>query len=232
MPKIIVVGANGDLGSQLVKIMLAAGNEVLERDLNTPLTRSDIADDAIIHLCIPASALASFAWLGDMQHCKLVLHDSVMANSLTANRQYFNNQANVVHMLMNQSRTVVIDKASPEASYLKDYFDTLGLKPAQMSADEHDGVMASSQAPLALLVHTTHQPLKDYKNRGLLTPSGEELERALDSRAASWTPATIESLLRNPKLAELVDSMKATLDELRYNNNNDKTSDSNRPAGE
>ncbi|HEU0266768.1 MAG TPA: hypothetical protein VFQ70_04020 [Candidatus Saccharimonadaceae bacterium] len=47
------------------------------------------------------------------------------------------------------------------------------------------------------------------------------VERAFGARAPTWTPAKVQLLLKNPKLDKLASVMQKTLDEVRYNTNND-----------
>ena len=212
MKRNIIVGAQGDLGSQLADISeqaglttIRVGHEFRDKKDELVLGASDY-----VHLCIPAGALSEYAWLQD-EPATVVLHDSVMNTSVMANHAHFGSQATVVHMLMNANKSVVIESDSTRRDNVAALFAHMGLSPTVLSAPEHDQIMAVSQAPLALLCQVIQTPIKRYREMGLLTASGEELERALDARSAKWTPATIQSLLQNPQLRTLVDDMQATL---------------------
>lgn len=215
MNRVIIIGAKGDLGSQLADISQRAGFETIrvEYGFIDKIDSLSLGSGDYIHLCIPARALGEYTWLKDTP-ATIVLHDSVMNTSVEANDMYFNGRAVVVHMLMNTNKSVVIEESSASRDATAALFTKMDLSPTFLPATEHDQIMAISQAPLALLCEVIHTPIKRYKDMGLLTPSGEELERALDARSAVWTPATIQSLLQNPQLRTLVDDMKATLDEV------------------
>ena len=212
MKRNIIVGAKGDLGSQLADISEQAGFVTIRVEHEFRDNKNELALGAsdYIHLCIPAGALDEYAWL-QREPATIVLHDSVMNTSVMANHAYFGGQATVVHMLMNANKSVVIEHSSNKRDNVAGLFTHMGLSPTVLSAPEHDQIMAVSQAPLALLCQVIHTPIKRYREMGLLTASGEELERALDARSAKWTPATIQSLLQNPQLRTLVDDMQATL---------------------
>jgi hypothetical protein len=81
--------------------------------------------------------------------------------------------------------------------------------------------MARSQAPLALLLKTLIPYLYEKETDGLLTASGQLLADTLKSREIMWTPATIQSILRNPQLGRLIDDMQATLTKVGYNKDNE-----------
>ncbi len=215
MTKIVaVIGSSGDLGKQLVEVLGMHDLNVLAFD-RSDRSMTDIikAQADIIHLCVPTSALPEYSDLADGEKI-VILHDSVMSTSESINQRYFNNHASIAHMLMNDHQTVVIAQDTPAYSDLYAHFSDLGMKPVSMPINKHDRIMAESQAPLALLVRSIHEPLNMYREQRLLTPSGEELVNALNTRAASWTDATIESLLRNPELHSLIHDMQNTLKKL------------------
>ena len=211
MKTMIIIGAKGDLGSQLADLSERAGLETKRAGREFAANESNYDSNTYIHLCIPAASLADYEWLKNTQ-AYVVLHDSVMNTSELANLRYFDGSATSVHMLMNSHKTVVINDDASESDDISALFTDLGQNAVSMPVEEHDLVMASTQAPLALLCEVIHTPLKQYKERGLLTPSGEELERALDARVSTWTPATITSLLQNPQLYGLVSDMNDVLD--------------------
>jgi hypothetical protein len=217
MPQTIgVVGSEGDLGSQLVTRLELANFSVLKADLKlaAPLKLDKFAQQAsIVHICAPLSVLEHQGSLPD--DIVVILHDSVMSSSKIASDKYLYRRGSVVHMLMNSHKTVVIDQDTPHFDEVKHHFDSLGFNTVAMTIKDHDRLMAESQAPLALLVEAIHQPLREYREKGLLTPSGELLAKTLDTRSVAWTPETIRSILRNPELANLLDDIQSKLDSLR-----------------
>lgn len=216
MTRNIIVGAQGDLGSQLADMSDQAGFTTVRvgHDFYTNKAEIALAPDDFVHLCIPAAALAEYTWLAG-EPATVVLHDSVMNTSAIANHVHYSGQAIVAHMLMNASNAVVVEASSPKCREAVAHFTQLGLHPTVLSAPEHDQIMAVSQAPLALLCQVIHTPIKQYEEMGLLTTSGQELAHALDARSATWTPATMQSLLRNPQLQVLLDDMQAALDTVK-----------------
>lgn len=222
----IVVGANGDLGSQLAAELTSRQISPLTFDQSSPLMRAVFMPGmhSIVHLCIPASSVEEYAWLADLDDVIVVLHDSVMATSQRLNQDYFQARAGVVHILMNETRTVVIDHDSAHHETIRQHMAQAGFRVEMMPSKAHDHIMAISQAPMLLLRQTIYEPLQRYHSQGLLTPSGEKLIQALDSRVSTCTPATIRSVLANPELHELVRTMQAALDEIDTDHSVDKRS--------
>lgn len=214
--KVGVVGSLGDLGSQLTVRLKEYGFQVIESDLSlfsTVPLNEQLRDLNILHICAPLSMLRELAPFLD-KSITVILHDSVMSSSKHAGVDYLKDSASIVHMLMNSHDTVVLDKDMPDLEYVSRHFKTMKYNVTVMSIKEHDKLMAESQAPLALLVESIHQPLKKYRKQGLLTPSGELLAQTLDARSVAWTPETIHSILRNPELKHLIDDMYSVLPKL------------------
>ena len=202
-----VIGSEGDLGKQLSRSIKAAGFALYEHDLkNNKVSQAEIfASCDIIHLCIPLDKFLIEKQAKD--NVIIVLHDSVMSTSQLYNHSYFSGQASIVHMLMNKNNSVVIADGTAHQDSLLDHFNSLGFTPRILPLLAHDKLMAQSQAPLALLIKSLHVPLHQQYEQGLLTPSGELLMNALDSRVLEWTPETIASILRNPMLNELINDI-------------------------
>lgn len=211
-----IIGASGDLGSQVRLRMTQKGWDILtysrsdDRSGLTDLTtRSDI-----IHVCAPVDSISKLPPTSAI----VVLHDSVMNTSRQASDRWLGGGAAIVHMLMNDQQTVVVASDSQRADAITQHFSDTGYSTVPMTVDEHDQLMAHSQAPLALLCRTLLPMLYEHENRGLLTPSGQLLADTLRSREAAWTDATIQSILSNPQLRQLMDDMQDTLK--RYNSHN------------
>jgi len=112
---------------------------------------------------------------------------------------------------MNSHNMVVVAEESDDVAATQDHIASLGLHSSVMSVQEHDKNMAHSQAPFAVLHEMLAVELERLANSGLLTPSGEAMSEALLDRSARWTEATFQTLLSNPELPALLDSMKAML---------------------
>lgn len=209
-----VVGSKGDLGSQLVQRLRENGLEVIEsnRQANSPTVQEVIEQARIIHICAPLSALDGIKLPASDR--VIVLHDSVMSSSKQASIDHLNDAGSIAHMLMNSHETVVIEKETPHFDEIRYHFESINYTTVPMSIEEHDRLMAESQAPFALLCQVIHEPLKKYRSEGLLTPSGELLAQTLDARALAWTPETIYSILKNPELKNLLNDMQSTLEKL------------------
>lgn len=216
-----VIGVAGDLGSQVVSWIRDAGYETMCADtatIDSPTIEEVLKECQIVHFCIPQSGFQRqfTARKGQM----LILHDSVMSTSKAINTQYFSSKAHVIHMLMNSSRTAVIEPAP--AVDLKKHLQSIGCSPVPMAIDEHDRMMARSQTPLALLVKLLLDDLRGWHDRKLLTPSGEVLLEALEARAINWTEQTMRSLLSNPQIRPLLDEMQLLITDQRgYNKANE-----------
>ena len=217
-----VVGAQGDLGSQLVLLLKKHGVSTIEyarRLHNGETIQSTIDKCYIVHICAPLSALDEITSIP--KDTIIVLHDSVMSSSRTANEQKLDGQAAIVHMLMNDQSTVVIAQDAPHQQAIAAHMQSIGLTPKFALIDEHDLLMAKSQAPLALLTQTLLPYLYEQRDAGMLTPSGQLLVETLHSRVLAWTPETIHSILRNPQLEFLVDDMQSIISKVGYNRDND-----------
>jgi len=119
--------------------------------------------------------------------------------------------AAIVHMLMNKQNVVIISKESPQSRRLIDHFKQLKMTPKIMNIDDHDALMARTQAPLALLLETLSSFLNTQEKRGMLTTSADALNEVLKSRKLAWTDETINSILANPQLDQLIKQMQAIL---------------------
>lgn len=208
-----VVGSSGDLGRQVAGVARERGFTVLSSDTKASDSTSlqTIMDESdIVHFCIPPTGFEHSHTLRRGQ--LILLHDSVMATSEEINDEHFEGQADIVHMLMNANKSVVIEQNNPHKDHVKSHVGALGLKAIEMSASEHDHIMAHSQAPLAILVQMLLPDLKQWQERGFLTPSGDALLSALDARAANWTDQTMNSLLRNPELSVLVEGIQTIIE--------------------
>ena len=217
-----VVGAQGDLGSQLVLLFKKHGVSTIEyarRLHNGETIQSTIDKCHIVHICAPLSALDEITSIP--KDTIIVLHDSVMSSSRIANEQKLDGQAAIVHMLMNDQSTVVIAQDAPHQQAIAAHMQSIGLTPKFALIDEHDLLMAKSQAPLALLTQTLLPYLYEQRDAGMLTPSGQLLVETLHSRVLAWTPETIHSILRNPQLEFLVDDMQSIISKVGYNRDND-----------
>lgn len=204
-----IIGITGDLGSQLKERLASAGFNVLGFSRSSTSTSLDeLAHECnIIHVCAPVSSLANLPKTDAI----VVLHDSVMNTSRQAGSQHLDGQAAVVHMLMNDHQTVVIASDAPHHDQIAAHFAFAGYSPYSMTIDEHDYMIARSQAPLALLCKTVLPYLYEKADQGLLTPSGQLLADTLRSRELVWTDATIRSILNNPQLSTLINEMQNTL---------------------
>lgn len=204
-----IIGVNGDLGAQLKDRLLAAGFAVLGFSRSDTVTSLDqLAQEcSIIHVCAPVSSLMDLP----KTNAVVVLHDSVMNTSRQASADRRHGQAAIVHMLMNDHQTVVVASDTPHHDQITAHFAQAGYTPKTMTIDEHDYMIARSQAPLALLCKTVLPYLYEKADQGLLTPSGQLLADTLRSRELAWTDATIRSILNNPQLSTLINEMQDTL---------------------
>ena len=241
--RIGIIGASGDLGSQMVVQACSTFEDVSAFDIqqqprqealtgiDPSLLRKEtllsepgfltsvgevMANSAVVHWCAPLEVLTDLEELPS--DTLLILHDSVMSNSLGAaemlkSRTGTYGKIAIMHCLMSPENRVVVATESGEADFIAAHVTDLGLSPFQMSALEHDFVMAHSQAPFALLGQAIGPLLEEYESMGLLTTSAKELKHALDSRAAQWTPETIKAILGNPQLLEFVRSLSDSLEQ-------------------
>ena len=205
-----VIGASGDLGSQLVKRLKEQGQKVttFSRSSNNELSIDEmLATCDIVHVCAPVQAIADVK----IGKAIIILHDSVMNTSREANKRHLNNSAAIIHMLMNDAKAVVIASDAAHHEAIQRHISAIGLRPHSMTIDEHDYMIARSQAPLALLCKTLLPYLYTKSDQGLLTPSGQLLADTLRARELVWTDATIHSILQNPQLQTVLDDMQNIL---------------------
>lgn len=232
-----IVGASGDLGSRLTLQACAANfDEVLTYDVREAawppqsgvdpdlsphqaiaVPRALRGLDAIVRSCDVIHWCAPIYTANDIPRlpfdATLVLHDSVMSNSRRAAIELSRSAATrgrivLAHCLMNEEKKVVVGEDFIVTDFSLEHFRRLGLDPMSMKVEEHDYVMAHSQAPLALLSLALRNDLSEYAKSGLLTPSARELQQALDDRAARWTEHTLTTILSNPQLRELLVSLQ------------------------
>ena len=200
-----VVGARGDLGSQVTSLLQRHGYTVtkVQRGSNFLQLRKEHFD--VVHYCIPAQAVKR---IGDDTTLH-IFHDSVMHSSMRVIRRKFANYITApVHMLMNQSGTAVVGRGSTGSRLAKMHLEALGLNVVMKDVAAHDKIVARSQAPMLVLSNTILKDLKKWEAAGLLTPSGEDLLKALESRSARWTQATKKSILKNPQIKTFIDDMR------------------------
>lgn len=213
-----IVGSEGDLGNQLAFTAVERGLTVLRTDikrvlgtvgLDTVLDESDI-----VHFCISEPDFDDSYDVRDEQLA--ILHDSVMATSERIGSERFNAPVDIVHMLMNQTNemqaTAVVDQSTPHIDLVERHIEDLGISPIRMSADEHDYIMARSQAPLAMLVQLLLPELQKRHDERVLTASGDALLKALEDRASRWTDKTMQAILKNPMLPGFLDDLSAILE--------------------
>jgi hypothetical protein len=216
-----VIGSQGDLGVQVVALLRKHNVPTVEcarRLDNGETIQSTIDKCKIVHVCAPLAVLDQVSSIPE--GTIIVLHDSVMSSSRAANDEKLDGRAAIVHMLMNDQATVVIAQDAPHQNIVADHMRSIGLSPKLSYIDEHDLLMAKSQAPLALLTQTLLPYLYEQRDAGMLTPSGQLLVETLHSRSLAWTPETIHSILRNPQLEFLVDDMQSIISKVGYNKNN------------
>lgn len=213
-----VVGSEGDLGRQLVSIASERGFRVLGTDIKQALGTvgldTILNDSDITHFCISAP---DFDESYDVRDDQLtILHDSVMATSQMIRSRHFDESVDIVHMLMNQTTnqkaTVVVEQNTPHLERVRNHFTDLGMEPITLSADEHDHIMARSQAPLAMLVQLLLPELQQRHEQRLLTASGDALLKALEDRASKWTDKTMDAILKNPMLPGFLHDLQAILE--------------------
>jgi hypothetical protein len=212
--RIGVIGSSGDLGSQLVDMIRSDGSYVMlsdVADVRSYSTSELLGKCGIVHLCAPLHALTDIE--PPSNDTLVVLHDSVMNISRNFNNDVLDGRGSIVHMLMNQQNRVIVESGTPHQERLVKHLASIGLSPALMLVQEHDLLMARSQAPLALLHEVLLKDLTEYAESGMLTPSGLVLMQTLRDRAITWTPTTIQSLLHNPQLQVLLDEMQSKLSE-------------------
>lgn len=235
--KVAVIGAGGDLGSQLSIQLLASALEVHGYELSgnhiDTITGADLVTTVrsanqkitwerdlmaavqaaqIVHWCAPLAVLTELRSLPD--NATLVLHDSVMSRSVAAKMQLLQRlphaNVSIAHCLMNRERMVVVANNHDDGT-LAQHFTAIGMHTKHLTVQSHDQLMAHSQAPLALLCAILLDDLEAYHEDGLLTNSGQALLKALQDRSANWTDTTMAAILDNPELPHLIERMKQAL---------------------
>ena len=235
-----IVGHRGNLGAQMTLQALAHCESVMGFDVqptepcpaqhgvDPSLRASDIPQHlqivrriepllhaaTIVHWCAPSSRLPHVEALHPDR--LVLLHDSVMATSIeNAHKAQHKGLGRfaVAHCLMNSHAKVVIASDVGEPDAAEEHMRALGLSPVRMTSTEHDHMMARSQAVLSVLVKTLLPDLVQYEEQGLLTQSAHELLRSLQHRESRWTPATMATMLANPKLGALLEELGAFIAE-------------------
>ena len=166
----------------------------------------------IVHFAAPIGAIESVDPLLVPDGTLLTLHDSVMDNSLREARKIestagFAGSVATVHCLMNRRRTVVVGTDTGDVERATSHIAKLELRPVQLAVDDHDLIMAESQAPMAILHELLAGNLARYDAAGLLTESGHDLRTALTSRAAKWRPNTLKSIFTNKQIPGVLERM-------------------------
>lgn len=206
-----IIGVKGDLGSQLAIRLEKRGFCVrgYSRSLESNLSVEDIMDEcSIVHVCAPLKAIEEIT---PRASTVVILHDSVMYSSKVASETYLGGSAAIVHMLMNDTDTVVVASDAPYSEVVSAHLRAAGLSPMSRTISEHDHLIARSQAPLALLCKVLLPYLYEQADQGMLTPSGQLLANTLRSRESVWTNATMHSILKNPELQILINDMNHIL---------------------
>lgn len=227
----------GDLGSRLAVQLLLQNNEVLASDPNTcsphlngaidPELEASTIDQSrlsvtdtqnvlrscrIVHWAVSSAQLCMLPPVPPT--CIVVLHDSVMANSVGAikQRQEKGRRFVVAHCLMNASKRVFVSTEFGNFTAINHHMRDIGLAPKNISAREHDGIMARTQGLLAFLLESGVKEELDRRfMAGDLVPSATELRTALINREVNWTSQTLQSILSNSQVRPFVQEM---LDEL------------------
>ncbi len=222
---ILIVGANGDLGSKLLNQLTTKGIEVVGFDiLNVRNKSRDCIDPNltfsgkiemienlktidkvnIVHWCAPLDSFSDEI-KHQFKNKVVVLHDSVMANS-----KHFADtnkiKAQIVHITTNVRTTVFVAEEF-RSELIVNHFKAAGLEPVSIGVDEHDLLMAKSQSLIALLCLKLLPDLKEKESKGLLTPSGSALVSALSDRQSNWTSNTFETIINNPKLKIVINEL-------------------------
>jgi hypothetical protein len=189
---------------------LLSGNLVVECDKAIERSRSieEIFNTCdIVHVCIPSDAIDELP----STKALVLLHDSVMGSS----HQLISRSktpAAIVHMLMNEEQTVVVDSSAVHKEKVIDHLVQLGLSVQEMTIAQHDELIAESQQPLFHLLPLLPK-LQKWADKGLLTPSGHDLLTVLHKRSQSWSPATLKSLKQHHS--------SQSIQGVRYNEDND-----------
>lgn len=171
-----------------------------------------ISASEIIHWCAPLEALDTLALSPRNEGKCVILHSSLMGESAKAIEKVhrLGLEAAVVHSLVNSERTVIVSGESDHREAVAAHIKSIGLRPIIMHVEEHDRLMARTQAPLAILQPLLPE-LQDLENKGLLTPSARVLLKALSEVSNRWTPLTVKTLRNNPYLGELIATLSSNI---------------------
>lgn len=232
MKPVVGILGLGDLGSRLAVQAIQAGFEVIafDKDPHKRFTSHLAIDPAVsfpsenvgirviqsaqevidgaslIHWAIPSSLLQVLQI--DLSDKVIVLHDSVMANSVAALAKRDDaDRFAIVHCLINDARRVFVADGQ-NSEVVVDHFAAIGLSPKLTTPQEHDSLMAHSQGMMAsLLAMGLRAQLDEASINGDLTPSSEELHKVLINRELNWTPSTLASILANPELQDISEEL-------------------------
>lgn len=224
----------GDLGRRMVAQLLLTNNKVIVFDpmFNIPTMELKQAIDpsldglgsdhmptmatsphdilqkcSLLHWCVPSEALNELPPLPP--GCTVVLHDSVMTNSLEAIRLRDEiEQFVLAHCLMNDTKRVFVSTEYGSYEMIQSHFIKIGLSPKPTNIVDHDTLMARTQGVFALLIELgIRKELDAAFDSGDLTPSAIELHAAVINREANWTKQTLQSILSNPELQPFINEM-------------------------
>jgi prephenate dehydrogenase len=210
----------GDLGSQLKTWLTAVGKTVIAFDtsdssLSNVVSQAEIFEQAdVVHWCAPLHSISAGLQVRTNQH--LILHASVMHESLQTKQviqthDTSTNNIDIAHLLMNHAKRVVVAAESDDPKMCSEILADCGFNPIVKTVQQHDRMMAVSQAPMAMLHELILNELVELEQNELLTPSGAELLSAIRARAAKWTPATLQSILSNPEINGLISQMQSLI---------------------
>jgi prephenate dehydrogenase len=230
-----IVGCNGNLGSQMAIQACSQSPNVIGFDISSDATLTvtgvnpKVTIESAVGTMVRTSSLSELMQECDIVHwcapshtttditnpnlgALVILHDSVMATSLESAKTLTDRIGSVgrlaiAHCLMNTHNRVVIASDFGDSAAAQKHLTELGLEPRLMTVQQHDHAMAHSQAVLAVLVKSLLPELQCYDQKGLLTNSAHELLRSLQHREAVWTEATMATMLANPELPQLIDTL-------------------------
>jgi hypothetical protein len=206
--KIGIVGATGDLAKQLSAALHLAGLDIMQSSRSTDTTPQNLIDQCdIVHICAPLNDTIAETFTD----CRriVVLHSSTMQESQDFIKKARLKQFLIVHFLMNPDKKVIVAQESTALNTARVHLETAGFRLEFMEIAEHDALIALSQGLLASLVDSgVHAKLEEICERGLLTPSGNDLLTALRSREMNWTENTLDSIMKNPNLHDLRADLK------------------------
>lgn len=224
----------GDLGRQLAAQLLDAGRDVIGYDpamIGCEISSWRAGDPAVstknltlvsdplevlervelLHWAVPSALLAELPPIGPTQ--TVLLHDSVMSSSLAAARaRQEASQFQIVHCLMNTARRVFVATDLGCVDAVSDHLSDIGLAPKLTTVQEHDRMIARTQGIFALLISLglADELQRQYED-GDLTPSAQELRRAVQHRQSRWTKATVKSILSNRELSAFLDDLRSVV---------------------